>query len=145
MNDSSTITDANSRPREHSLRRRHRLSNADDFSRVFNGQTRKHDGPLTVFALANALGHPRIGLSISKRKLGSAVKRNALKRRLREAFRVLPKDELGGYDYLVIAKPHAPLAIAEYQRILQRVTRRLRTQLDRRSSDTGRRDRNVLP
>lgn len=119
-------------PREHTLRRRHRVSKAEDYKQIFDAQTRKHDGPLTVFALPNTLGHPRLGLSISKRKLGSAVRRNDLKRRLREAFRVLPKDELGGYDYLVTSKPHRPMKPAEYERLLRRMTRRLRSAWERK-------------
>ena len=40
----------------------------------------------SVHALPNSVGRPRLGLSVS-RKVGVAVKRNAVRRRLREIFR----------------------------------------------------------
>ena len=113
--------------RTDTLRARHRVSHDTDYKRIYDAQVRKHDGPLTVFALPNELGHPRLGLSISKRKLGSAVRRNRVKRRLREAFRVLDKDELGAFDYLVVTRAHQPLKVESYRVSLERLTRRLRT------------------
>lgn len=41
---------------------------------------------LIVHVLANELGHSRLGLTVP-RKVGTAVVRNRVKRRLREAFR----------------------------------------------------------
>jgi ribonuclease P protein component len=103
---------------------------------VFDANARKHDGPITLFALPNDLGHPRLGLSISKRRLGSAVARNAMKRRIREAFRVIPKDELGSFDYLITIKPHTPLSIDTYERSLRRLSSKLRRTWEKRKNDS---------
>ena len=46
----------------------------------------------------------RIGYTVTK-KMGNAVARNYIKRRLREATRVvMPKCAKGGYDYVLIAR-----------------------------------------
>jgi ribonuclease P protein component len=55
---------------------------------------------LIVVAAANGLACARLGLSVGKRVSKSAVRRNRVRRRLREAFRLnaLP----AGFDYVVI-------------------------------------------
>ena len=59
-----------------------------------------------MHTLPNSVGRPRLGLSVSK-KVGTAVKRNAVRRRLKEIFRSssarLPVD----LDFVVSARPAA--------------------------------------
>lgn len=106
-----------------------RLALGREYLAVRRGGARASAGPLQVQGLANAVGYARLGLSISRR-VGGAVVRNALKRRLREAFRLSQRAfpmmvladaqaaEARGYDLLVSAKAHEPLSVAEYQRLL---------------------------
>jgi ribonuclease P protein component len=65
---------------------------------------------LTIYARPNQLTHARIGFVVST-KVGGAVIRNAVKRRLREASRplleALPDD---GVDLVVVARPGAAAA-----------------------------------
>ncbi len=114
-------------PKTNTFRARHRLAHARQFQAVYGGRVRKMRGPITVFALPNGLEHPRFGLSIGRR-CGTAVRRNTIKRRLREAFRLgqhdLPRiDEAlgakaGGYDFIASASPHEPLSVEEYSKAL---------------------------
>ena len=123
-----------------------RLSLGRDFITVRRGGVRVSAGPLLVHGIANDVGFARLGLSISTR-VGGAVQRNGLKRRLREAFR-LSKGELPtagdgddgsarGYDLLVSARAHELLPVAEYQRLLLQaageVDRTWRKKMQRRS------------
>ncbi len=55
----------------------------------------------------NGLGVSRFGLTVTK-KLGSAVIRNRIRRRLREAARaVFAANAQAGFDYVAIARPAA--------------------------------------
>jgi len=72
---------------------------------------------MVVRALANGLDLSRYGFSVSKR-VGKAVVRNRVKRRLREIFRIIPLKP--GWDVIVIARPAS--ADADYSG-LERTTR----------------------
>jgi ribonuclease P protein component len=61
------------------------------------------DGLLVVYAAANGLPHPRVGLSVS-RKVGNAVVRNRWKRLLREAFRLSQPSLPVGLDFILIPR-----------------------------------------
>ncbi len=116
--------------------RRRRLIHVREFEAVYDGRVRKNEGPLVVHAVPNQLAHPRLGLAISRRT-GSAVVRNRIKRRLREAFRRLQHDLPQGYDLVVAVRPHTPLGPDEYQEALSRAARALdRTWTRKRKQET---------
>ncbi len=91
---------------------------------MFAGRMRRSRGPLTIYALPNSLGHPRLGLSVSRR-VGTAVLRNRIKRLLREAFRLSQHELPGAFDYVIVVRPHQPLKLADYQQILLDLAHRL--------------------
>ncbi len=71
----------------------------------------------------NGLAEPRLGFTVTK-KLGSAVIRNRIRRRLREAARlVFPDGAVAGYDYVAIARPQA--LTAEFGALLDDMKRAL--------------------
>ncbi|MCX6070960.1 MAG: ribonuclease P protein component [Chloroflexi bacterium] len=86
------------------MERRYRLTGPADFQRVRRTGT-SYSHPLFVAVVcASDLPAVRIGVSAS-RTLGSAVRRNRAKRRLREAFRPFMAEVRGGWDLVVIARP----------------------------------------
>jgi ribonuclease P protein component len=117
--------------RRHAFPKSHRLRNRDDFTAVYEAKVRESRGPLTVYSRPNGLPHPRMGLSTS-RKVGTAPRRNRIRRLLREAFRHLQHDLPAGYDLLVVVRPHEPLILAEYQRLLMTMVVKLHAAWQRR-------------
>jgi ribonuclease P protein component len=104
-------------PRGHPYPKTHRLCHRLSFVAVREKGRKESRGPVTVRALANQLGHCRLGMSIG-RHVGNAVRRNRIKRLLREAFRMLQHDFPAGHDILITVRAHEPLMLAEYQKIL---------------------------
>ena len=120
-------------PRTYSLPKSRHLRLPSEFSAVYEAKTRESRGPLTVYALPNELGHPRLGMSVG-RKVGTAVRRNRIRRLIRESFRLLQHDlpRGRGYDLVVVVRPHEPLILAEYQKMLMAMLLRLHNTWDRR-------------
>ncbi|MCH2148575.1 MAG: ribonuclease P protein component [Phycisphaerales bacterium] len=87
------------------LPRSRRITRSSEFRHIYGKGQRTRKGPYVVHAFPNALGHPRLGLSVS-RKIGNAVTRNRVKRRLREAFRHLQHELPGSYDLVITVQPH---------------------------------------
>jgi len=106
------------------MQRRLRLRHREDFRRLRSeGQTWAH--PLLVLSITpNQLPHNRYGV-ITSRKLGGAVARNRVKRRIREAARHLHPRIVPGYDLVFIARPRvSACAYAELLEAMERLLRR---------------------
>ncbi|MCF6158638.1 MAG: ribonuclease P protein component [wastewater metagenome] len=59
-----------------------------EFEQVFHeGKVLKNDA-VVLYVIPNNLQHSRLGLVVSKKKIGNAVRRNRAKRLLREAYRL---------------------------------------------------------
>ena len=129
-------------PRRLTYRARQRLSRDRDYQAVFGAKARKSAGPLTVFGRPNGLPDHRLGLSIGRR-VGPAVVRNRLRRRLREAFRTLgptlPRAADGtAYDLVIISRKHEPMLDLETcQRHLKTTADQLHAVWARRSRKEG--------
>ena len=123
--------------RRYRLDRTRRLHGQRAFAAVFGARLRKDLGPITICARPNDLPHPRLGISISRR-VGTAVKRNRIKRLLREAFRLSQHDWPDGYDMVVVVRRHEPLPMLDYRRLLgegARAIHRLWQRRQRREPD----------
>jgi ribonuclease P protein component len=103
--------------RSYTFSKSHRLRSKREFDEVYKLKVKDARGPIVIFSKPNGLPHPRLGLSVG-RAVGTAPRRNTIKRRLREAFRLMQHDLPRGYDLLIVVRPHAPLMLAEYQRAL---------------------------
>lgn len=78
-----------------------KLVSTKDFTRVFRVRAFKTEGPyLSLLAIKNEVGCPRLGISIAKKNISSSVARNRLKRLVRESFRY-HRCLLGNVDVVV--------------------------------------------
>ena len=84
--------------------REYRLTKPQEFQFVFQKARKIPSRDHTILVRENDLGHPRLGLIVSKKCSKLAVERNRFKRVVRERFR-REKDRIGGFDVLVIARP----------------------------------------
>ncbi len=84
------------------FRRRERLRLRNDFAHVYTRRCRAGDGKLLVYVARNDLDLSRLGMSVSRRA-GNAVRRNRIRRRLREAFRLSRASIPQGLDIICVA------------------------------------------
>jgi ribonuclease P protein component len=111
--------------------KRLRLLRPPEFDRVMQARASATDGLIRMYIAANELGHPRLGLTVS-RKVGGAATRNVWKRALREAFR-LTQQELPACDIVCIPHRDSQPDVARLADSLQKLSRRIDEQLRRRS------------
>jgi ribonuclease P protein component len=80
------------------------LSRPADFARLAEGGVSRTHPLLTGRFVRTGLDQTRFGLATGKR-LGGAVSRNRVRRRIREALRVMAPSFQPGWDVLIIARP----------------------------------------
>lgn len=94
------------------MRREHSIKESKDFRRVYRNGKSKVDRLIVVYVLRSDKEISRVGFSVSK-KVGNAVIRNKIKRRLREIFRNNVDSFKYIVDIVVVARKDA--ATADYQ------------------------------
>lgn len=72
------------------------------FRRLYSTQGQAN-GLLVLYARKNKTGRNRVGITTGK-KLGKAVVRNRIRRRLREVYRLNEEKFLPGYDIVIVAR-----------------------------------------
>jgi len=83
--------------------RQQRLLKAKEYQFVFEQAYKSTDPYFTVLARANQQQFTRLGLTIAKKRVLLAVKRNRIKRLIRESFRH-HQFSLAGIDAVVLAR-----------------------------------------
>ena len=97
-----------------------------EFRRIYRKGKSAVSPQLVIYCQRNRQGHSRLGVSVST-KLGCAVVRNRVRRRIREIYRLNKAKMLPGYDLIVVARVRA--VETDYQK-LDRTYLRLLEQLD---------------
>lgn len=98
-----------------------RLLRRSEFRRVYDEGQRLSASLCTVFYRPNGLPHSRLGITTPVR-LGSAVRRNRLRRRVREVFRLNRLNLPVGWDLLVNPREAVgKVAFAKLERELLRL------------------------
>jgi len=82
------------------------LTDSPEFDRVYRQGVAYRGDLLSVHSFPNDLETARLGLSVSK-KVGNAVQRNAVRRRLREVFYELLPGISDHVDLVISARPAA--------------------------------------
>lgn len=105
-----------------------RLNDPKHFQRAFARKKSVSDASLIVYAEFNGLAFSRLGISVGKKRVKTAVARNKLKRVIREAFRlnkatiplgidlvVVPRGPAVRFETAMISLPH--LAQSAFRRL----------------------------
>jgi len=82
-----------------------------EYDAVYREGRRRTSREFTIFLRPNGLGVSRFGWSI-KKALGSAVRRNRIRRRLRETLRLHRQEIAPGWD--IVIHPRSSAATAEF-------------------------------
>ncbi|KID42451.1 ribonuclease P protein component [Fructilactobacillus fructivorans] len=89
------------------MRKSYRVKKEADFQKVFEKHDSVANRQFVVYQLEKpGQKHFRIGISVGK-KIGNAVHRNWVKRRIRQSITELKPDLRTDVDFLVIARPRA--------------------------------------
>ncbi len=79
------------------------LKSNRDFRRLYRSGKQSVQPFLVVYYRKNPLGSNRLGITVST-KIGKAVVRNRIRRRLREIYRLNEEKILPGIDIIVVAR-----------------------------------------
>ena len=92
--------------KRYSLGKEERVQKSSDFKQAIQGGSKQLTEHFKVFIYPNHLERKRLGITTSRR-VGSAVKRNRIKRLVREFFRLHKTCFPPSSDIVFIAKPGA--------------------------------------
>jgi len=99
-----------------------RLVRRAEYDAVYRLGRRRAGREFTIFVRPNSLGLSRFGWSI-KKALGSAVRRNRIRRRLREIVRLHRQEIAPGWD--IVIHPRSSAATAEFSALAQELLKLL--------------------
>jgi ribonuclease P protein component len=84
-----------------------RIRNKRDYLTVYQQGVRSHSKHFTIITCRNPSGESRLGVTVSK-KVGNSVKRNRIKRLLREFFRLHKAQFSPVQDTVIVARGAMP-------------------------------------
>ena len=117
----ATVSRASDSPRQ-DFPRAVRLVRRSEYDAVYREGHRRTSREFAVFLRANGLDESRFGWSI-KKALGSAVKRNRIRRRIREIVRLHRQEISQGWD--IVIHPRAAVATAKFAALTEELLKLL--------------------
>ncbi len=81
----------------------YRLTKSLEFKKIYKYGRSIADKYIVLYSLKNGLEISRLGVSVRK-KFGNSVKRNRVKRLIKEAFRLNKDNVVKGYDIIIIPR-----------------------------------------
>lgn len=100
------------------LTRKERLRGRERIGQIFEAGTRAASGKVAARGIRNDEAFTRVA-AVAGKKIGNAVKRNRMRRRLRAAYRLQKEQIPAGWDVVLVARPG--LAEAEWKAVLKDV------------------------
>jgi len=94
--------------------RSQRILSAKEYKEIWRKAKKLSGQYISLVNCKNDIGHPRLGLSFSKKHFPNAVDRNRLKRVARETFR-LKQDKLDQLDIIAVGSKGANLLTPQEQ------------------------------
>nr|WP_275975053.1 ribonuclease P protein component [Shewanella gaetbuli] len=95
------------------------------FKSVFSNPIKASSAEITLLAIPNSEQHPRIGLTVAKRHIKFANKRNRVKRVIRDSFR-LHQHDLPALDIVVLVRGGVmEMDNAELKKLIEKLWRKL--------------------
>jgi ribonuclease P protein component len=85
------------------------LTENREFKRLYLKGKCEADSLLAIYVRKNNLGNNRLGITVNA-KHGSAVKRNRVRRRIKEAYRLNEQLLKKGFDIVIVARVKAGFA-----------------------------------
>jgi ribonuclease P protein component len=93
--------------KEQSYRKPERITNRSRFKGIYNQGMWRSSQHFTAVTLGNTQGAKRLGITVTK-KTGNSVKRNRIKRLIREFFRLNKNLFPAEHDVVIMAKKKMP-------------------------------------
>ncbi len=79
------------------------LKKSSEFQRLFKSGKWYGDGVLSIYIEKNSKDSNRVGVAVG-RKIAKSVKRNRIKRLIKESYRIHEKEINQGYNIIVVCK-----------------------------------------
>lgn len=99
-----------------------RLVRRAEYDAVYREARRRTSREFTIFLRPNGLDNSRFGWSI-KKALGNAVRRNRIRRRLREILRLHRREIASGWD--IVIHPRSSAATAKFSALAEELLKML--------------------
>lgn len=93
--------------KEQSYRKLERITNHSRYRTIYQQGVWRSSRHFTTITCSNDRGTKRLGITVTK-KAGNAVRRNRIKRLIREFFRLNKSLFPAGYDVIVMARRNMP-------------------------------------